>query len=213
MNIFEELQDAVITGDQDRVLEMTRRFLDEGRAAKEILQDGLIPGMAVVGQRFKDGEYFIPEMLLAARALNAGLDILKPLLEESDFEPVARVVVGTVKGDIHDIGKNLVSIMLRGGGFEVIDAGVDVPPQRFIELVRESGAELVGLSALLTTTMPSIKDTIDAFVAEGVRDSVKIMIGGAPVSENYAQEIGADGYAKNSSAAVDVARELVGAHA
>lgn len=213
MDIFDELQEAVITGDQARVIDLTGYFLEAGKPAKEILQEGLIPGMAVVGQRFKDGEYFIPEMLLAARALNAGLDILKPLLEDSDFEPVAKVVVGTVKGDIHDIGKNLVSIMLRGGGFEVIDAGVDVPPERFIELVKESGASLVGLSALLTTTMPSIKDTIDAFVADGVRESVKIMVGGAPVSEKYAQEIGADGYAKNSSAAVDVARKLVGADA
>lgn len=211
MDEFNELQEAVIIGDQNRTLELTRQFLDAGKPAQEILQEGLIPGMAVVGQRFKDGEYFIPEMLMAARALSSGLEILKPLLEESDFEPVARVVIGTVKGDIHDIGKNLVSIMLRGGGFEVVDAGVDVPPARFIELVKESGAQLVGLSALLTTTMPSMKDTIDAFVAAGVRDSVKIMIGGAPVTAEYAQQIGADGYAKNSSAAVDVARDLVGA--
>lgn len=213
MEKYDELQESVISGQKDKVLELTERFLGEGDPAKAILQQGLIPGMAVVGQRFKDGEYFIPEMLLAARALNAGLDILKPLLEDSDFEPVAKVVMGTVKGDIHDIGKNLVSIMLRGGGFEVIDAGVDVSPERFIELVRENDADIVGLSALLTTTMPSIKDTIDAFVAAGVRDSVKFMIGGAPVNQAYAEQIGADGYAKNSSAAVDVANQLVGANA
>lgn len=210
MQDYKELQESVIIGDQHRALELTRHFLDIGVPAVEILQEGLIPGMAVVGQRFKDGEYFIPEMLLAARALNNGLSVLKPLLEESNFEPVARVVLGTVKGDIHDIGKNLVSIMLRGGGFEVIDAGVDVPPARFIELARESGAQLVGLSALLTTTMPAMQATIDAFVADGCRDSVKIMIGGAPVTDGFAKQIGADGYAKNSSAAVDLARSLVG---
>lgn len=210
MDKFAEIQEHVINGQQEQVRTLTQQMLNEGLSPKEILQDGLIPGMTVVGQRFRDGEYFIPEMLLSARALNAGLDLLKPLLENSDFEPIAKVVVGTVKGDIHDIGKNLVGIMLRGGGFEVIDAGVDVPPARFIELVRETGAQLVGLSALLTTTMPAIKETIDAFVAAGVRDGVKIMVGGAPVTEAWAQEIGADGFARNSSLAVDVARGLIG---
>jgi 5-methyltetrahydrofolate--homocysteine methyltransferase len=211
MDPYSELQECVIIGQRDKVVELTQGLIDSGAPAKEVLQKGLIPGMSVVGQRFKDGEYFIPEMLMAARALNAGLDLLKPLLESSDFEPVAKVVMGTVKGDIHDIGKNLVAIMLRGGGFEVIDAGVDVSPDKFIELVREHDAHIVGLSALLTTTMPSMKDTIEAFVAAGARDDVKIMIGGAPVSEDYAKQIGADGFARNSSAAVDVARRLVGA--
>jgi len=210
MDKFAEIQEHVINGKQDEVRSLTQKLLEDGLSPKEILQEGLIPGMTVVGQRFRDGEYFIPEMLLSARALNAGLDLLKPLLENSDFEPIAKVVVGTVKGDIHDIGKNLVGIMLRGGGFEVIDAGVDVPPARFIELVKETGAQLVGLSALLTTTMPAIKDTIDAFVEAGAREGVKIMVGGAPVTEAWAQQIGADGYARNASLAVDVARGLVG---
>ena len=208
---YQELQECVIAGRQQKVAELTERFLEDGVPPRDLLHDGLLPGMAVVGRKFEDGEFFIPEMLLAARALNAGLDLLKPLLEESDIQPVARVVLGTVKGDIHDIGKNLVAIMLRGGGFEVIDAGVDVAPDRFIELVRESGADLVGLSALLTTTMPAMQDTIDAFVARGVRETVKIIVGGAPVTEAYALQIGADGYARNASAAVGVANALTAA--
>ncbi len=209
MEPYHELHECVIAGQQEKVAELTERFLEDGISPSDLLHDGLLPGMAVVGHKFEEGEFFIPEMLLAARALNAGLDLLKPLLEESDIQPVAKIVLGTVKGDIHDIGKNLVAIMLRGSGFEVIDAGVDVAPDRFIELVRESGAALVGLSALLTTTMPAMKDTIGAFVAQGVRDTVKIIVGGAPVTEAYAQQIGADGYARNASAAVGVANALI----
>lgn len=207
---FSVLQESVITGKKIEVAEITRQLLDDNVAPKEILDDGLIPAMAVVGQRFENGEFFIPEMLLAARALNAGLEILKPLLEETDTKPVARVLIGTVKGDIHDIGKNLVAIMLRGSGFEVIDAGVDVPPSRFVELVNETGVEIVGLSALLTTTMPAMKDTIDEFESSGIRDKVKIMIGGAPVTEDYAEKIGADGFGRNASYAVRLAKNLIG---
>lgn len=210
MNRYNELREAVIFGQKQKVAALVQRHLDEGRNAKEVMDEGLIPGMSEVGRKFQDGEFFIPEMLMAARSLNAGLDVLKPLLVASDVKPVAKVVMGTVKGDIHDIGKNLVTVMLRGGGFEVIDAGVDVPPDKFVSLAKESGAELVGLSALLTTTMPAMKDTIDAFSADGSRGQVKIMIGGAPITQSYADEIGADGFARNASFAVELAKRLLG---
>ncbi|MCG8605974.1 corrinoid protein [bacterium] len=209
MENYVELQESVISGKRDKVRELTQKFLDNDKSAEEILEEGLIPGMAVVGQKFQDGEYFIPEMLLSARALNVGLELLKPLLEASDVKPVAKVVIGTVKGDIHDIGKNLVSIMLRGGGFEVIDAGVDVSPDKFVNMARESGADIVGLSALLTTTMPSMQDTVEAFKSDGSRDKIRIIIGGAPVTMEYAEKIGADGYAQNAALAVEMAKNLV----
>lgn len=210
MSTFEQLQQSVISGKKQEVAELTEKFLEGGKTAKDILYEGLIPGMSVVGEKFEAGEFFIPEMLLAARALNAGLDILRPLLEKSDVKPIAKIVMGTVKGDIHDIGKNLVSVMLRGGGFEVIDAGVDVTPEKFVELAKDSGANVVGLSALLTTTMPSMKDTVEAFEASGLRDKVKIMIGGAPVTQEYADKIGADGFARNASSAVGLVKSLIG---
>jgi len=210
MGIYNELQESIIVGKLDKIGELTQGFLDSGKSAKEILNEGLIPGMAVVGKKFEEGEYFIPEMLLSARALNVGLQILKPLLESSDVKPVAKVLVGTVKGDIHDIGKNLVAIMLRGGGFEVIDAGVDVEPEIFVQMAKESNVDIVGLSALLTVTMTSMKDTIDAFIADGSRDKFKIMIGGAPISTKYAEKIGADGYAENASTAVQLAKTFIG---
>ena len=210
MQNYDELREFVISGKKQQVADLVRQHLDDGTSAKDIMDNGLIPGMAVVGKKFQEGEYFIPEMLMAARALNAGLEVLRPLLEASDVKPVAKVLVGTVKGDIHDIGKNLVSVMLRGGGFEVIDAGVDVPPGKFVDMARESGAEIVGLSALLTTTMPAMKDTIEAFQADGSRDNVKIMIGGAPITQEYADEIGADGFARNAAFAVDLAKKLLG---
>lgn len=210
MDNYAELQECVISGKKGRVELLTQEFLGNGKSAKEILDEGLIPGMAVVGKKFREGEYFIPEMLLSARALNVGLDLLKPLLEASDVKPVAKVLIGTVKGDIHDIGKNLVSIMLRGAGFEVIDAGVDVSPEKFVEMAKESGVDIIGLSALLTTTMPSMKDTVEAFESDGSRDKIKIMIGGAPLTTEYAEKIGADGYAPNASVAVEMAKKLVG---
>ena len=210
MDIYKQLNESVIAGNRNVAAELTQKLLDEGKAAKEILDNGLLPAMAVVGDKFEKGEFFIPEMLMAARAMNAGLDLLKPLLETSDVEPVARVVMGTVKGDIHDIGKNLVGMMLRGAGFEVIDAGVDVPPEKFIEMAKANNADIVGLSALLTTTMPSMKDIIEAFRESGIRDQVKIMIGGAPVTEDYAESIGADGYSANAASAVHLAKKLIG---
>jgi len=168
-----------------------------------------VAGMNVVGTKFKNNEFYVPEVLIAARAMHAGMDILKPLLTESGVEPIAKVAIGTVQGDLHDIGKNLVAMMLEGAGFEVIDLGVDVKPEQFVDAVKNQGAELVCLSALLTTTMPYMKDTIQALKEAGVRDQVKVMIGGAPVTQSYADEIGADGYASDAATAVDVAKELL----
>jgi 5-methyltetrahydrofolate--homocysteine methyltransferase len=210
MSLYAELHDSVIEGRHTAAADITGRLLDAREPTGDILREGLLKAMTEVGRRFEVGEFFIPEMLLAARAFNASLDLLKPHLEDSDVEPVARVILGTVKGDIHDIGKNLVGIMLRGGGFEVIDAGVDVPPDRFVELVRETGAELLGLSALLTTTMPSMENTVEALVQNNLRDNIKVIVGGAPVTQEYAKQIGADGYARDASAAVRVATEMVG---
>ena len=209
MLAYQELHDLIITGKRKPAAEMTQALLDDGKPAVEVLNEGLLPGMSVVGEKFQSGEYFISEMLLAARALNAGLAVLKPLLEASDIKPVAKVLLGTVKGDIHDIGKNLVGIMLKGNGFEVIDAGVDASPARLIELCRTHQPQVLGLSALLTTTMPAMADTIAAFEQQGLRSQLKVIVGGAPVTPAYAEKIGADGYAKNAPAAVDLVKGLL----
>jgi 5-methyltetrahydrofolate--homocysteine methyltransferase len=204
------LAEALIRGDRDTVSKLTQQAVDEGVSPKEILDEGLVAGMNVVGAKFKANEFYVPEVLIAARAMHAGMDIIKPLLAESDVEPAGVVAIGTVKGDLHDIGKNLVSMMLEGAGFEIRDLGVDVSPEKFVAEV-QNGAGVVALSALLTTTMPSMADVINAAKEAGIRDKVKIMIGGAPVTQNYADEIGADGYAPDAASAVDKARELLGA--
>jgi len=203
------LAEALIKGDRDTTAKLAQEAVDEKVAPKQILDEGLIAGMNVVGEKFKNNEFYVPEVLIAARAMHAAMDILKPLLAESDVEPAGVVAIGTVKGDLHDIGKNLVAMMLEGAGFEVHDLGVDVPAEKFIEEV-QGGADIIAMSALLTTTMPSMADTINAAKEAGVRDSAKVMIGGAPVTQNYADEIGADGYAPDAASAVDTARELVG---
>jgi 5-methyltetrahydrofolate--homocysteine methyltransferase len=203
------LAEALIRGDRETVAKLTQEAVDEGVSPKQILDDGLVAGMNVVGARFKANEFYVPEVLIAARAMHAGMDILKPLLAESDVAPAGVVAIGTVKGDLHDIGKNLVAMMLEGAGFDVRDLGVDVAPERFVEEVG-NGAQVVALSALLTTTMPSMADVINAAQEAGVRGQVKVMIGGAPVTQNYADEIGADGYAPDAASAVDKARELLG---
>ena len=208
---LQALAEAVINGKRDDAARITQAAVDEGVSPGDIIDEGLIAGMGVVGERFKNNEFYVPEVLIAARAMHAGMDIIKPLLAESGRQPRGIVAIGTVKGDLHDIGKNLVAMMLEGGGYEVIDLEVDVPPERFVEVVSESGVQVIALSALLTTTMPSMKDTIDALSEAGVRDRVKVMIGGAPVTQNYADEIGADGYAPDAASAVDKARELLGA--
>jgi 5-methyltetrahydrofolate--homocysteine methyltransferase len=197
-------------GDADAVAQLAQQALDEGMTAGEVLAGGLVAGMDAVGRDFKAGDLYLPEVLIAAQAMHAGMDVLRPLLAESDVETQGKVVVGTVAGDLHDIGKNLVIMMLEGGGFDVIDAGIDVAPEAFAEMVEAEQPDLLGLSALLTTTMPAMQQTIEALAAAGLRDRLKVMIGGAPVTQTYADEIGADGYAPDAATAVDLARALVG---
>ena len=204
------IAEAVIRGDRETVANLTNAAVSEGSTAEAIINEGLIAGMAVVGDRFKKNEFYVPEVLIAARAMHAGMDLIKPLLAESGVKPRGIVAIGTVKGDLHDIGKNLVSMMLEGGGYEVLDLEVDVAPEKFVAAVKDQGAQVICLSALLTTTMPSMKDTIEALKEAGVRDQVKVMIGGAPVTQNYADEVGADGYSPDAASAVDKANELLG---
>jgi 5-methyltetrahydrofolate--homocysteine methyltransferase len=206
----QEIYERVIVGDASGVKELVQRAVGEGVPPSEIISGYLIPAMAEVGVRFERQEFYVPEMLIAARAMQTGLAVLKPLLAEGEMESAGRVVMGTVKGDLHDIGKNLVCMMLGGAGFEVKDLGVDVGPERFVEAVREQEPEIVGLSALLTTTMPAMGKTIEALVEAGLRGGVKVMVGGAPVTQGYAEQIGADGYAPDAASAVRRAKELLG---
>jgi len=201
------LADAVIKGDQKKAVEITKAAIAEGAAPKDILDKGLIAGMDVVGARFKKNEIYIPEVLIAARAMKMAMEILEPELVKAGVEPVGKLLIGTVQGDLHDIGKNLVAMMLKGAGFEVIDLGVDVGPEKFVEQVKTSKAQLIGMSALLTTTMPGMERTIKALKKAGV--PVKVMIGGAPVTQDYANKIGADGFAPDAASAVDMAKSLV----
>jgi len=205
-----EMAASLIEGDAPSVKELTEKALAEGIEPARIVNEGLIPGMSEVGRRFKAGEFYLPEVLIAARAMHAGLDIVKPLFSRYDFKPVGTVVLGTVKGDLHDIGKNLVGMMLEGAGFEVIDLGVDVSPDKFVEAVKERRSHVVAMSALLTTTMPSMKATIEALKEAGLQGEVKVLVGGAPLTQRYADETRADGYAPDAASAVDKARELLG---
>jgi len=205
---MEKIYQAVLEGDLDTTVEEVQSALDASVTASDILQNGLIAAMAEVGRLFEEGEYFVPEMLIAARAMKAGLEILKPLLVDSGVEPVGKAVIGTVKGDLHDIGKNLVTMMLEGAGFEILDLGTDVAPEQFVYAI-QNDVDILGLSALLTTTMPSMENTIRAVEAAGMRDQVKIMIGGAPVTADYAQKIGADGFAPDASQAMTLAKSLI----
>ena len=204
-----KVRDALVNGKADEVRDMVKKALDEGQEVEKILNEGLIAGMDIVGEKFKRNEFYVPEMLIAARAMKAGMEVLRPILVQKDVKPLGTVVLGTVRGDLHDIGKNLVGMMLEGAGFEIVDLGVDVSPEKFVQTVKEKKAQIVGLSALLTTTMPSMKDVIKALEEEGIRNKVKVMIGGAPVTQNYADEIGADGYAPDAASAADKAKELV----
>jgi 5-methyltetrahydrofolate--homocysteine methyltransferase len=206
---YQELADAIIKGDNTASKEIAEKLIADGVKAAEILNDGLVPGMNVVGAKFKANEMYIPEVLIAARAMHAAMDIIKPLLAESGAEMKGTVVVGTVQGDLHDIGKNLVCMMLEGGGFSIVDAGVDVPTEKYIEEIKKSGAKVLGLSALLTTTMPGMKEVIDAVKADPETADVKVMVGGAPLTQEYADSIGAAGYAADASSAVDLANELM----
>jgi 5-methyltetrahydrofolate--homocysteine methyltransferase len=203
------LADALIKGDRNKVSELTKQALEAGTPAKDVLEKGLIAGMGVIGKRFKANEVYVPEVLIAARAMKVGMEVLKPALEKAGVKPIAKVVLGTVKGDLHDIGKNLVNMMLTGGGFEVVDVGTDASAEKFVEACRAQGAKVCALSALLTTTMPQMTEVIKALKASGV--VVRTIIGGAPVTQSFADEIGADGYAPDAASAVDVVKQLVAA--
>jgi 5-methyltetrahydrofolate--homocysteine methyltransferase len=206
---LEALSASLQKGQAAQVKELVQQAVDEKVPPKEILDKGLIAGMSIIGAKFKKNEVYVPEVLIAARAMNEGLKVLQPVLAEAGVEPVGKFVLGTVKGDLHDIGKNLVNMMFKGAGFDVIDIGIDVPSEKFVEATKESGAKLMGLSALLTTTMPRMKEIVEAVKAAGL--DVKIIIGGAPVTQAYADEIGADGYAPDAASAVDVGKKLIGA--
>ncbi len=204
-----EIAHKLIIGDQHSVDELTKKALDDGFTANTILDDGLISGMAIVGIKFRDNIIFVPEVLIAARAMKAGMTHIEPILSASGVEPIGTIIMGTVKGDLHDIGKNLCIMMLRGAGFTVHDLGVDTQSEEFIEAVMEHEAQLLGMSALLTTTMPNMGKTIDAFEETGIRSEVKILVGGAPVSQELADDMGADGYGKDAIECVDLAKKFV----
>lgn len=207
--ILSELSTAVIEGNLDDIVDLTEDALDDGLSAKQILDEGLMPGMDHVGVEFKAGNMFVPEVLRSARAMNASMEILKPLLAESGAEMAGKVLLGTVKGDLHDIGKNLVGMMCEGAGFEVKDLGKDIEPNAFVDAVKEFEPDVLGMSALLTTTMRSMEHTVKALEEAGVRDKVKVMIGGAPVTQAFADQIGADGYASNAASAAELAKKFV----
>jgi 5-methyltetrahydrofolate--homocysteine methyltransferase len=208
--ILKEIYDGVMSGSAAEVPVKVNAALAAGIPPATILNEGMIAAMNTVGKLFEEGEFFVPEMLISARAMQAGLAVLKPKLALADIKATGRVVAGTVKGDLHDIGKNLVCMLLEGAGFEVIDLGTDVAPEKFIEVIKEGRADLVALSALLTTTMPNMRATIEGLKAAGLRDKAKVMIGGAPVTQTYADQIGADGYAPDASRAVALAKSLMG---
>jgi len=210
VDVLREIDENLQRGEHENVAELTRRAIDDGLSAAEILNDGLLAGMAVVGRRFGAHEIFLPEVLLAARAMNVGVELLKPLLIADDVPSLGKVVIGTVKGDMHDIGKNLVGIMLKGAGFEVIDLGADVPAERFVETAEAEGAPVIGLSTLLTTTMSGMKDVVELIKGKGLEGQVKVIVGGAPLSRAFADDIGADGYGYDAASAVSLVKELAG---
>ncbi len=203
------VSEALQRGDAEKVGELVKQALEENLTPKKILEDGLIKGMSIIGGKFKRNEVYVPEVLIAARAMHAGMDVLKPKLIETGVKNIGKVAIGTVKGDLHDIGKNLVKMMLEGGGFEVIDLGTDVSVDKFVEAVKVDQPDIVGMSALLTTTMVNMPEVVKALEAAGLRDKVKIMIGGAPITQNYADQIGADSYSPDAASAVDNAKTFV----
>ncbi|MGQ9491059.1 MAG: corrinoid protein [Anaerolineae bacterium] len=211
MSQLEAIFNAVLDGNAPATQAGVKAALAAGMAPEAILKEGLIAAMAEVGRLFEENEYFVPEMLVSARAMQSGLNLLKPYLAEAGAAPAGKVIIGTVKGDLHDIGKNLVAMMLEGAGFEVIDLGTDVSPDKFVKAVMEHKPQIVGMSALLTTTMPAMGSTVKALQEAGLRDQVKVIIGGAPVTDGFARQIGADGYGADASAAVRLAKTLIGA--
>lgn len=206
---WQPLYEAVLSGDAKTARTLTEQAIASGTDPLAIVNQYMVPAMDEVGRRFECNEYFVPELLLSARAMKAALELIRPLLTARGDQPVGRVVIGTVKGDLHDIGKNLVAAMLEGGGFEVIDLGVNVTPEQFVASVKEKNANVVAMSALLTTTMPAMKSTIEAIKQAGLRDKVKVLIGGAPITQRYAEEIGADGYSENAPSAVSLAKKAL----
>lgn len=206
---FRQIADALKAGNAPKVKQMVQTAVDQGLEPSDIVNKALIVGMGEIGELFKNNEVYVPEVLIAARAMKAGLELLRPLLAEKDVKPLGKVVIGTVKGDLHDIGKNLVAMMLEGAGFEVIDLGIDVDTDKFVNAVKDTKADAVAMSALLTTTMPVMKEIIDAIKLAGLRDQVKILVGGAPVTHEFAVEIGADGYAPDAASAADLAKQLI----
>lgn len=209
MSILAELNNAILNGQMDEAKKLTEKALESGMKVDDIISKGMIPAMDEVGDKFQKGEAFIPEMLIAARAMQAALTVVKPRMQAEGVALGPKVLLGSVKGDLHDIGKNLVGMMMEGAGFEVIDLGVDVPAEKFVAAVKEHKPKILGLSALLTTTLPEMKNVIEKLKAEGCREEVKVMVGGAPVNRDFAERIGADGYASDASGAVAKARELL----
>lgn len=209
MDLIQNIYREVVDGNQKAAKAAVQAALDAGLAADVILSDGLIAAMGEVGQLFEQGEYFVPEMLVSAKSMQEGLNLLRPLLVAQGIEPVGKVVIGTVKGDLHDIGKNLVSMMLEGAGFQVIDLGTDASPEKFVDAIHAHQPQLIGMSAMLTTTMPNMRHVITALETAGLRQDVRVMVGGAPVTETFAQQIGADGYAPDASRAVNLANSLL----
>jgi len=207
--ILNSISASLQAGKSKDVKALIEQALAEGVGAKDILEQGLLPGMSIIGDKFKNNEVYVPEVLIAARAMKAGTDLLKPYLADANVQPLGKICIGTVKGDLHDIGKNLVKMMMEGKGIEVVDLGVDVSPEQFLAAVKEQGCQIVCCSALLTTTMGVMKDIVDIFVNEGIRDSVKVMIGGAPITDAYCQAIGADGYTADAASAADLAVEFL----
>lgn len=210
MSDYPQLFEAIVSGNAQQAQEVTKRALEEGADPTELLSKHMIPAMDEVGRRFQCNEYFVPELLIAGRAMKTALELLTPKLAESGAKAAGRVVIGTVKGDLHDIGKNLVASMLEGSGFEVVDLGVDVPADQFVQRASEQEGTIVAMSALLTTTMVQMRDVIGALQQAGIRDKVKVIVGGAPITQQYADEIGADAYSDNASGAVEMARRLLG---
>jgi len=206
---LQALANNVIAGKANETKALVAQAIQEGMPVADILNKGLIAGMDVVGRKFKANEFYVPEVLIAARAMKWGMEVLEPELKKAGVQPIAAIAIGTVKGDLHDIGKNLVGMMLQGAGFQVVDLGIDVAPEKFVDAVKTKGCQIVGLSALLTTTMPQMKNVVAALKESGLK--AKVMIGGAPVTQNYADEIGADGYGPDAATAVDVAKKLIGA--
>lgn len=209
MGKFDEIQKAVFEGNVEKVKNLAESLVAAGEDPLSIINDGLIAGMNIVGTKFKEGDMFVPEVMMSASAMNAGVDVVRPAVKGEDIKSAGVIVMGTVQGDLHDIGKNLVCMILRSAGFEVIDLGVDIPPEKFVDAINEHNPEIVGMSALLTTTMPAMKETIDTITEKGLREKVKVIVGGAPVSREFAEEIGADGYGDDAIAARDLCIKLV----